>query len=131
MVAHNDLLFIGPKDASLMKRVCICSSFKFYEELKNLESRLSHEIMADVPAQERSAELRSMTLKHFREIENSDIVFILTPNGYTGKSVCMEGGFANAHAKPIYSSSEIEDEAVRGLITGVLSTEELVKLCKE
>jgi len=137
-----------------MKSVCICSSFKFYEKVLDLEKRLKDEGIKclipvpskkyrkhdkpsefidnfdQIPEEDKLEEAKRMALKHFERIDNADIVYIITQNGYVGKSVSMEVGYAHAKGKPIYSSGKLEDYAVMSLVDKILSEDELIKVLR-
>lgn len=138
-----------------MKKVCVCSSFKFYEQVLDLEKKLRdenieslipvpsqkyrkqdkpHEFVDNfdqIPEENKLEEAKRMTLKHFERIDNSDVVYVISPSGYVGKSVCMEIGYAHAKRKPIYSSSKLDDYSVMSLVDKILSVDELIQLLKE
>lgn len=138
-----------------MKSVCICSSFKFYEKVLDLEKKLKnegikyliplpsqkhrkqdkpHEFVDDfdqIPEEDKLEEARRMALEHFERIDNTDVVYIISPNGYVGKSVCMEVGYAYAKGKSIYSSGKLDDFSVMSLVSQTLSEDELIQILKQ
>ncbi len=137
-----------------MKAVCICSSFKFYNDVLNLAEKLKkvgvkchiplpsqkyrkpnnpQELIDDfdqIPQADLLDEARLMTLNHFARIDDSDVIYVIAPNGYVGKSVCMEVGYAYAKKKPIYCSEKLEDFAVMSLVDKILSEEKLIEILK-
>jgi nucleoside 2-deoxyribosyltransferase len=36
------------------------------------------------------------------KIDEADVVYVVNPEGYVGKSVCVDIGYAYARSKPIY-----------------------------
>ena len=61
-----------------------------------------------------------------KNIDESDLVYVVNPWGYVGRSVCVDVGYAYAKNKPIYVMHSIKDPPVMSLTHGVLSFEELI-----
>ncbi|MBN2016040.1 hypothetical protein JW766_04375 [Candidatus Dojkabacteria bacterium] len=137
-----------------MKTICICSSFRFYYDFLDIKKILEKEgIMCLIPEptrkfreikdpskfkkefermpeKERLSEARKMTIKHFKKIDNADIIYILANGGYVGKSVSMEVGYSFSKGKTIFSSEPIGDVAVRSLVQNVISKDKLIQYLK-
>lgn len=64
-------------------------------------------------------------------IRRSDIVYVLNYNGYVGKSVALDIGYALALEKQVYSLEPVVEPNVSHLIAGVVSPEGLIKTLKE
>jgi len=64
------------------------------------------------------------------KIDKADIVYIVNPDGYIGRSVSVDIGYAFAKGKDIYAMYRIDDPPVMNLVKGVLSIQELVNLLK-
>lgn len=64
------------------------------------------------------------------KIDKADIVYVVDPNGYVGKSVSADIGYAYARNKPIYVMTQIDDPPVMNLARGVLSFQKLLTLLK-
>lgn len=60
-------------------------------------------------------------------IEEADIIYIINPDGYIGKSVSVDIGFALALKRKIFSMKEITDPPISELINGVISTQDLIQ----
>ena len=67
----------------------------------------------------------------FERIDNADLVYVVNPSGYVGKSVSVDIGYAYARGKPIYASHTIDDPPVMSLLAGALTYEKLVELLKQ
>jgi nucleoside 2-deoxyribosyltransferase len=66
-----------------------------------------------------------------KKIDDADIVYIVNPKGYVGKSVSVDIGYAYAKNKSIYAMHPVDDPPVMNLINGVLSPKALVDFLKE
>jgi hypothetical protein len=106
-----------------MKRVYVCGSFRFISEIGELEKKLKR-----VNIEYRMAKKMSPSgiLGCLKNIDESDVVYVVNPRGYVGRSVCVDVGYAYTRSKPIYVTHAIEDPPVMGLTHGVLSFEELI-----
>jgi hypothetical protein len=65
------------------------------------------------------------------KINQADVVYVVNPGGYLGKSVSVDIGYAYAKSKPIYVMHPIEDPPVMSLVKGILSFSELINLLKQ
>jgi hypothetical protein len=111
-----------------MKRVCVCGSFRFISKMNELENKLKRmNIEYRMP--------RKMgplgVLGCLKNIDESDVVYVVNPEGYVGRSVCVDIGYAYARRKPIYVMHFIEDPPVMSLTHGILSFEDLIILLKQ
>lgn len=69
-------------------------------------------------------ELKSqVTLQHFPEIDESEIVYALLPGDYIGCSVTIELAYAYAKGKRIVVSEPPSEFAVQALVSEVCSPE--------
>ena len=64
------------------------------------------------------------------KIDEADVVYVVDPEGYVGKSVSLDIGYARGRNKPIYLMCETSDPPIMELVEGVLSFEELIDLIK-
>jgi hypothetical protein len=55
---------------------------------------------------------------------------VIASNGYVGLTTAMEIAYAHSKGKEVISSEQIEDLAVRSLVSGVMKPEELVDYIK-
>jgi hypothetical protein len=61
-----------------------------------------------------------------KKIDDADIVYVVNPQGYIGKSVSVDIGYAYAKNKSIYIMHPVEDPPIMDLIDDILSPEALV-----
>ena len=66
-----------------------------------------------------------------KKIDDANVVYIVNPEGYIGKSVSVDIGYAYAKDKPIYAMHSVDDPSVMDLINGVLSPKELIDSLKK
>ena len=111
-----------------MKRVYVCGSLRFTREIEDLEHRLEKEKREHEASKRKNSRGINGCLK---KIDHADIVYVVNPDGYIGKSVAFDLGYAYAKNKQIYVMHAVDDPPVMGLISGVLSPEELVELIKK
>ena len=72
-------------------------------------------------------ELKSqVTLQHFPEIDESEIIYALLPGGYIGCSVTMELAYAYAKGKRIVVSETPSEFAVRPMVSEICSPEQFL-----
>lgn len=134
-----------------MKRVCLCGSFKFFDQILKLEKFFvdrgvtcyrpnpfkyrdeSHPssfigLWHSLPYLEKLKESKQAELAHFRKIDNADVIYIVNPSGYIGNSVTLEIGYAYAKEKTIYSLEPVKDFTVMSIIRQAISPEELIDI---
>ena len=64
------------------------------------------------------------------KIDETDVVYVVNPDGYVGRSVCIDIGYAYAKGKPIYVMYPIDDPQVTSIVKRALSFEELIDFLK-
>ncbi len=64
--------------------------------------------------------------KMFQRIEEADVVYVVAVNGYIGKTVALEIGFAYAKEKEIIASEKINEE-INVLISKTMDFAEFAK----
>jgi hypothetical protein len=112
----------------LMKRLYVCGSFKFIREMEGLERELKEEgIQFEMPKETDAGGL----LGCLRKVDDADIIYVVNPQGYFGRSVSVDIGYAYAKGKPIYVMHPLDDPAIMSLISAVLSPQALVELLKD
>lgn len=104
-----------------MKTVCICGSKRYKDEIDQFCSELSdlgvvvfkpnfkEPIPEDTSFQSKNLKntvFKGLTLEHFDWIRKADVCFLYNKDGYTGVSVTLEIGYANALGKPLYALNE-------------------------
>jgi nucleoside 2-deoxyribosyltransferase len=120
-----------------MKSVCICGSFRFYDEMVALRDALQAQGVHcewPTPGPRRApqamtpAEAKDVILQHLQRMDRADLIFMFNKGGYAGNSVIMEIGYAYARRKPVYVLAPIPDPFLMSLVTAVVSIEDLVQL---
>jgi len=105
----------------------VCGSFRFIHEMNELGQKLREEkIEFQMP---KKIDNRGI-LRCLRKIDEADVVYVVNPGGYVGKSVSVDIGYAFARNKPTYVMHRIDDPPIMSLINGVLSFRELISLLK-
>jgi hypothetical protein len=111
-----------------MSKVYICGSFRFTREIQEVERRLKEEnVKCEISKRMDSRGI----LGCLKKIDDTDVVYVVNPKGYIGKSVSFDRGYAYAKNKSVYAMYPIDDPPVTDLMSGVLSPKALVALLKE
>ena len=120
-----------------MKSVFIAGSRKFYEEIEKLVQRLKHNKIKvatagkwDNKQKDTLESEKTALLNAFQKIDEFDICYIYSQDGYVGKTVAMEIAYAYAKGKELISSHKIEEFSAQALISKIMNSEELIKHCK-
>jgi nucleoside 2-deoxyribosyltransferase len=120
-----------------MQSVCICGSFRFYEEMVDLRQALQAcGILCEWPLPGPRREPQAMTadeardaiMQHLERMDRAEIIFVFNKGGYVGNSVVMEIGYAYARRKPVYVLIPLHDPFLMPLVSAVVSIEELMQL---
>ena len=115
--------------------VFVATSKRFYQEAEQVVGRLRdcgltvfHPYFhLDPVAIDSDPDTKSeVTLRHFREIDGSDILFAMLPGGYIGCSVTIEVTYAYSKGKKIVASELPSEYAVRPMITMIRSAEDFI-----
>lgn len=108
-----------------MKTVYLCGSFKYIDKMKSIqETFISYEIHCTKPELDSPKGIQGC----LEQISKADITFVVNPDGYIGKSVSVDIGYALALNKKVYSLVPIDDPPVGGLISGVATIEDVIKI---
>jgi nucleoside 2-deoxyribosyltransferase len=110
-----------------MKMLCVCGSFKFTRKMSELEKELKKENIEFMMLKRKSSR---GVIGCLEKIDEADVVYVVNPDGYVGKSVCVDIGYAYAKGKPIYCMHSIDDPPVMDMVNEVLSFQELIELLK-
>ena len=110
-----------------MKRVYVCGSFSFMDKIEELKAKLKKENIECIVS--KSMDARGI-LGCLEKVDQADVVYVVNPEGYVGKSVSVDIGYAYARNKSVYVMHQIEDPPVMSLVSGVLSFEELIHFLK-
>ena len=114
--------------------VTICSSSKFYDLAESLAKEMTgaglrvftprfdfNEEVANVGM----AQKMSLTREFLGKIKQSDAIYVIDQDGYTGCSVCIEVGYASALGKIVILSETPSENAIRALAAEVVPTVEI------
>ena len=119
----------------MREAIFIASSKRFYPLAESIVARLKANALRvshpyfhlDHRALERDPAAKSaVTLQHFPEIDECDVLYALLPEGYIGCSVTIEVSYAYAKGKRIVVSEPPNEYAVRAMVAEVCSPEEIV-----
>jgi nucleoside 2-deoxyribosyltransferase len=111
-----------------MKRLYVCGSFRFIHEMEVLERQLKEEnIQFQISKKTDSRGI----LGCLKKVDDADVVYVVNPQGYIGKSVSVDIGYAYAKKKSIYAMHAIDDPPIMNLINDVLSPKALIDFLKE
>jgi len=111
-----------------MKRLYVCGSFKFLREIEELERKLKEESIE----YETSKKMNNRgILGCLEKVADADVVYVVNPRGYVGKSVSFDLGYAYAKNKSIYVMNRVNDPPIMNLTSGVLSPKALIELLTE
>jgi len=115
-------------EGNVMKRLYVCGSFKFAREMEGLERRLEEE---NIPFQVSKKMDSRGILGCLKKIDDANTVYIVNPEGYIGKSVSVDIGYAYAKSKSIYAMYPVDDPPVMDLIDDILSPTALINFLKK
>lgn len=117
-----------------VRSVTICSSSKFYPAAMAVASRLRGEgVQVFTPDFEhdetrikvdRETKAR-LTCAFLEKVRAADAIYVISRDGYVGRSVAVEIGFATALGKPVFLSEEADEDAIKSLTTAVVAEEEI------
>jgi predicted RNase H-like nuclease (RuvC/YqgF family) len=120
----------------MMKFVFIAGSRKYYDEIEELVGKLKEagievSTAGKIVKEEDTLESeRAALLRAFGRIQECDLVYVYSKQGYVGKTVAMEIAYAYAKGKEIISLEEVEELSARGLVDKIVDIEGLVEYCK-
>lgn len=104
-----------------MKRVYVCRRFRFVDKIEELETRLEKKNVECIVSKNINARRISGCLP---KIDNAGVVCVVNPEGYVGKNVCLDIGYAYAKNKKIFTMHSVDNPPLMELIDGTLSFEE-------
>lgn len=136
---------------SNVRVICICGSFKFYNEMESAAVLLrksgfkvivpqpSHIRHGHKPQVLKTGKYDKKTLtqwegegawQHLENIRKSDAVYIYNRGSYLGPAVTVEIGYSLALRKPIFARAKVEDITVTNFIKAVVSPDKLPRLLR-
>ena len=122
-----------------MKTVCMCGSFRHYDEMLALrDALLASGASCEWPTIEQRRDPKTMTeeeakaaiLSHLERMDRADLILIYNTDGCVGNSVVMEIGYAYARRKPLYALMPIQDPFLMGLVTAVVSSKDFIEVAR-
>jgi len=123
-------------DLTAIKTLTICSSSKFYEAAQALAKEMADaDLNVFTPRFDFNEEVVNVTMadkislthEFLRKIDRSDAIYVIDQEGYTGRSVCIEIGYASALGKTVILSEVPSENAVRALTSEVVAVGEITK----
>ena len=111
-----------------MKKLYVCGSFRFTRKMEELERELKEE---NVQFQISKKADSTGILGCLKKVDDADVVYVVNPQGYIGKSVSVDIGYAYAKNKSIYVMHAVDDPPIMNLISDVLSPKALIDFLKE
>jgi hypothetical protein len=123
-------------DLTAIKTLTICSSSKFYETAQALAKEMADaDLNVFTPRFDFNEEVVNVTMadkislthEFLRKIDRSDAIYVIDQEGYTGRSVCIEIGYASALGKTVILSEVPSENAVRALTSEVVAVGEITK----
>jgi nucleoside 2-deoxyribosyltransferase len=118
-----------------MKKIFLAGSRKFADDLQNvfemckeagievIKGRDSVKQLSDEEEKEAHKEM-------LRRIEKSDVVYVVSGDGYIGKTVALEIGYAIGKGKEVISSTKITEAGADSFVSKILKKEDLVEYLK-
>jgi len=70
-------------------------------------------------------EKKRLALEHYDAIDEADVIYFITPDGYMGTSCKLELGYAIAMKKPVYFSEPTNDIGLDCYVKKFISTDSL------
>jgi len=123
-------------DLTMIGTLTICSSSKFYGTAQCIAKELADAgIVVYTPRFDFNEEVIEVTkddkveLTHefLGKIHRSDAIYVIDHDGYTGRSVCIEIGYACALGKAVLLSETPAENAVQALTSEVVSVGDITK----
>ena len=105
-----------------MAEVYICGSFRFFPIIEQAANIL---IDAGIPCCHSTPNDPKGIQGCLYRIDQSNILYVVNPDGYIGKSVALDIGYAYANSKNIFSMEPISDPPISFMVKKVLRIDEL------
>ena len=109
-----------------LMRLYVCGSFRFRREIEELEQKLKKE---NIQCQSSKMDAGGI-LGCLKKVDDADVVYVVDPEGYVGKSVSVDIGYAYGKGKAIYVMHPVDDPPIMDLTNGVLPPKALIDLFK-
>ncbi|MFH1405119.1 MAG: hypothetical protein ABIH21_03420 [Patescibacteria group bacterium] len=118
-----------------MKKVFVASSRKYYDQVKEIKEKLDelgvkgfypYFDFHDDQVESDEETKKQLTLGHFPEIDEVEVLYAVTPDGYVGCSVTIEATYAYAKGKEVITSEPASELAVRAMVTSAMTPDEFI-----
>lgn len=76
---------------------------------------------------DRRRSIKGVQNRHLAAIDNSDLLYVVCPDGYVGHSVCLEVGYAISRKVPILASGWPADDTVKQYVNQIASPNEAIE----
>ena len=118
-----------------MKTVFLAGSRRFSDNLENVFKLLEKAGISAIKGRDNTGILnREDEMKAHQEmlrrIDKSDMVYIVSGDGYIGKTVALEIGYAIGKKKEVISSIALTEAEANSFISKVMNIEELIEYIK-
>jgi nucleoside 2-deoxyribosyltransferase len=123
------------EEIEMSETIFVASSKQFYPLAESIVARLKTSgvqvfhpyFHLDHQALERDPDTKAtVTLQHFPEIDECDLLYALLPEGYIGCSVTIELSYAYAKGKRVVASEPPGEYAVRAMVSELCPPDEFV-----
>lgn len=107
--------------------IYIAGSQKYLLQIRQLISNLQNagKTVVSTLTKDTLTEKEALELS-FQMIQSADMVYVFAKDGYVGKTVSLEMGYAHALGKQIVSSEIIQDESIQSIVNDVKKPEDLL-----
>jgi nucleoside 2-deoxyribosyltransferase len=114
-----------------MKTIFIAGSRKFSFDILSLVDKLTNLGCTALTPQKEKIESdaegeRQALLLAFKQIDESDFVYVYAKDGYIGKTVAIEMGYAFAKGKKIIASELLKEFSAQALVSEIKDEETLL-----
>lgn len=127
-------------DLTKIVALTICSSSKFYDTAQSLAKKIERagvvvytprfDFNEEVTEVSKEEKIR-LTHEFLQKIDRSDAIYVIDVGGYTGRSVCIEIGYASALGKAVLVSEPAAENAVQALTTEVISVSDIASRIRQ
>lgn len=107
----------------MRKSVYVAGSFKSLEQMQAVRDRLLDAGIQTTMSEPSPHNGIDGCLQRIRE---ADVTYILNFNGYLGKSVAMDIGYALGLGKPVYALEPISDPDITHLLDKIVTPDDII-----
>ncbi len=117
-----------------MKVVFLAGSRKFSDEISRISRALENSginVLKGRDYADENDKEKIFTDKMKQGIEDSDIIYVIAKDGYTGDSTKLEILYAHEKGKELIASETVKDDGIRKLVSKIMNADELVAYLKD